>query len=236
MSAFTFYQPRSVTVREGLVLLPQFGSASGPTHRPFNSYALVFGDRCVLLDAPVLDALPGIRRLMERGVSPVGCLLSHADLADADGFDAIRDEFDLPFMLHHDDRDDPRAERLGIDWQDPAEGLVDLPVEVIHWPGHSPGSVMLYTPGHGGVLLTGDAAVAPGPMQPEDTPPLVRPRLDAEEQDRQQLDRWRSFSRDPLTTLAPLHGNIYVDHPDVPGLIRGLIDAPPLEQVVRRTA
>ena len=233
---FDFYQPRSVTLRGGLILLPQFGSPSGGTHRPFNAYALVFGDRCVLFDAPHLHCAPGVRKLVDGGVTPVGCLLSHADLTAGDGFDALRDDFGMTFMLHPADQKDPRAERMGIDWRDPAGALADLPVEVIHWPGHSPGSVMLYTPEHGGVLLTGDAAVGPGPMQPDGTPPLVRPKVASEEGDRGQLDRWRAFHRDPLGTLAPLHGDLYIDHPDVPGLIRGLIDAPPLEQAVRRMA
>ena len=48
-----FYRSNTIELREGLVLLPQFGSPSGPTHRPFNAYALVFGDRCVLFDAPL---------------------------------------------------------------------------------------------------------------------------------------------------------------------------------------
>ena len=62
------------------------------------------------------------------------------------------------------------------------------------------------------------------------------PRLATEQQDREQVERWRSFHRDPLATLASLHGNMYVDPPDMPGLIRGLIDAPPLEQAVRHSA
>jgi hypothetical protein len=75
-----FYQPHSVTLAPGRVMLPQFGSASGGTHRPMNSFALVFAERCVLFDAPLAHAVPGIRKLIRDGVRPVACVLSHAEI------------------------------------------------------------------------------------------------------------------------------------------------------------
>ena len=163
-------------------MLPQFGSPSGGTHRPLNSYALVFdgpgGRRALLFDAPLRHALPGVRGLREEGVEIVGCVLSHADLAGSgDAFDILTAEFGIPLFLHPEDRHDPRAQGVMQEWADPtAPGAFgDLPIEILHWPGHSPGSIMLFTPRFGGVLLTGDSAIAPGPMQPDDAPPLARP-------------------------------------------------------------
>ena len=256
-----FYRPRRQWLvggpdAGGLVMLPQFGSPSGGTHRPLNAYALVFGPdlgrRAVLFDAPLRHAVPGVRGLIEDGIEPVCCVLSHADLAGSgDAFDALAGEFRLPLLLHPEDRHDPRARGLHLDWEDPATAFADggafaeLPVDVLHWPGHSPGSVMLWTPRFGGVLLTGDSAVAPGPMQPDGHPPLVRPPApgagfaptDAEVQDRWRdlLTRWRRDGTAPRT-LAPLHGEVYADVGDVPALVEGLIAAAPMEQAVRRTA
>ncbi len=232
-----FYQPRNVALRDGLILLPQFGSPSGGTHRPLNAYALVFGERCVLFDAPLSHALPGVRRLIADGVQPVAVVLSHADLAESgDAFEAMEGELDLPIYLHPADQADARAKRLGIDWRDPtaADGpLAEMPVELIHWPGHSPGSTMLYTAEHGGILLAGDSAVAPGPMQPDGSPPLVRPPASGGVTDAEVVARWKAFDRQPLAMIAPLHGNAYVDVEPAP-LLRSLWESEPMKQEVRR--
>jgi glyoxylase-like metal-dependent hydrolase (beta-lactamase superfamily II) len=234
-----FYQPQSVTLAPGLVMLPQFGSASGGTHRPMNSFALVFEERCVLFDAPLANAVPGIRKLVRDGVRPVACVLSHADLCGSgDAFDPLIGELEIPLMLHPRDQADRRAQRLGIDWGDPtaAGAFEDLPVEVLHWPGHTPGSIMLYTPEHGGILLTGDSAVAPGPMQPDEASPLARPPGRTADEDAAMVERWRGFHREPLTTLAPLHGHVYVDHGDIPGLIDAMLTAGSPASAVREFA
>ena len=240
----------------GLVMLPQFGSASGGTQRPFNSFALVFdtpsGRKGLLVDAPLRHCVPGVRGLVEEGVEVVGCVLTHSDLAGAgDAFDTLAAEFGTPFFLHPEDRHDPRVRGLMQQWEDPCEAfaeggpLADLPVEVLHWPGHTPGSVMLYTPRFGGVLLTGESAIAPGPMQPDDAPPLARPPAppppfsptDEEGKDRWRalLDRWAAAGAAPRT-LAPLHGAVYADADAVPDLIAALIRSGPAAPAVRRTA
>ena len=250
-----FYHPRRQWLvgnpeTGGLVMLPQFGSPGGGTFRPLNSYALVFGEdrgrRCVLFDAPLRHAVPGVRGLVAEGVAPVACVLSHADLAGSgDAFDVLAGEFGLPLLLHPEDRHDPRARRLHLGWGDPTDdaSLEGLPVEVRHWPGHSPGSVVLYTPAFGGVLLTGDSAVGPGPMQPDGHPPLVRPPAPPppfSPTDAEVVARWRALADEladrPPRTLAPLHGAIYADRDDVLGLIAGLVAADPMEPAVRRTA
>ena len=233
-----FYNPRSLSIVEGLIKLPQFGSSSGGTQRPLNSFALCFGDRCVLFDAPVSNALPGIAKLRREGIRPVACVLSHADIAaSGDAFDELA-RMQIPLLLHPLDQTDPRAARLSLAWGDPMTdaSLADLPLEIIHWPGHSPGLVMLYTPQSGGILLTGDATVAPGPMQPDHTPPLVRTPAPTPEQDAQVVARWREFEREPLRTLAPLHGEIYADRHDIAALIAAMTQVGPMTQDVRQFA
>ncbi|NNJ27407.1 MBL fold metallo-hydrolase [Alienimonas chondri] len=255
-----FYHPRRQWLvgnaeEGGLAMLPQFGCGSGGTHRPFNSYALVFPvggvRKALLFDAPFRHAIPGVRGLKEEGVEILGCFVSHADLAGrGDAFDQLVAEFELPLFLHPEDRHDPRVRGLMQEWEDPiaacGEGgpLADLPIETLHWPGHSPGSVMVYTPAFGGVLLTGDSAIAPGPMQPDDAPPLERPPAPPppfSPTDDEVCDAWRVLLKRWETdgaprTLAPLHGEIYADTDDVPVLIRGLLKAAPMTPQVRPTA
>lgn len=259
----SFYHPRRQWLAGdpdggGLVMLPQFGAPSGGTHRPFNSYALVFpassaekpgGRKAVLFDAPLRHCVPGVRGLIADGVEVVGCVLSHSDLAGAgDAFDVLVGELNLPFFLHPEDHHDPRVRGLMQEWEDPMEAceaggpFAELPIEILHWPGHSPGSVMLYTPAFGGVLLTGESAIAPGPMQPDDAPTLQRPPAppppfsptDDEVQDRWRdlLRRWEAEGSTPRT-LAPLHGAIYVNRDDVPALVTGLLAADPMTPQVR---
>jgi hypothetical protein len=104
---------------------------------------------------------------------------------------------------------------------------------------------MLSTPAFGGVLLTGDSAIAPGPMQPDDAPPLARPPAPPppfSPTDEEVQDRWRALLKrwdtdgSPPRTLAPLHGEVYADTADVPALIRSLLDAAPMTPAVRDVA
>ncbi|MEM9703644.1 MAG: MBL fold metallo-hydrolase [Planctomycetota bacterium] len=258
ISAMTtrFYHPRRQWIvgddaTGGLLMLPQFGSPSGGTHRPLNSYVVVFVSqnqrRALVFDAPFRHALPGIRGLKEEGIELVGCVLSHADLAGSgDAFDALSAEFDLPLFLHPEDRHDPRVRGVMQEWHDPTEpgAFGDLPIEVLHWPGHTPGSIMLCTNEFGGVLLTGDSAIAPGPMQPDDAPPLAIPPAPPRPfspTDEEVCDAWSSLLKRWETdaaprTLAPLHGEIYADTDAVPSLIQGLLQAAPMTPSVRRTA
>lgn len=130
-----FYHPRRQWIvgdaaDGGLTMLPQFGSPSGGTHRPLNSYALVFksgpggsgGRKALLFDAPLRHAVPGVRGLTAEGVEVVGCVLSHADLAGSgDAFDVLAGELNLPLFLHPEDRHDPRVRGLMQEWEDPCE-------------------------------------------------------------------------------------------------------------------
>ncbi len=83
-------------------------------------------------------------------------------------------------------------------------------IEVIHIPGHTAGSVMLYLAGHGGVLLAGDSAVALGPEQAAEPPRLERPKM-APDADAAFRDAWVELvKRLPLAAVLPLHGQAYL--------------------------
>ncbi|MEM8873771.1 MAG: MBL fold metallo-hydrolase [Planctomycetota bacterium] len=192
----------------------------------------------MLFDAPLAHVLPGVRRLIEDGITPVACVLSHADVpAVGNAVKQLHEEFELPMLLHPRDQMDQRIADLKIDWQDPMghEVLAEFPVEVLHWPGHSPGSVMLYIPEFGGVLLAGDSLVRPGPMQPDGDQPLVRPPSDWAD-DAKVLQHWRDLSLDPLRTLAPLHGEPLIDIDNASASITTMLDAGPMKSAVRRVA
>ena len=251
-----FYHPRRQWLvgdedSGGLVMLPQFGSPSGGTHRPLNAFALVFvedsGVKALLIDAPLRHALPGVRGLAEAGAEVVGCVLTHADVAaQADATDVLADRFACPYFLHPGDRRDPRLRHLRFDWRDPCEdgAFGGLPAACRHWPGHSPGSVLVETGAFGGVLLTGDSAVAPGPMQPDDAAPLTRPPAPGpgfSPTDEEVCARWRALLAEwertaAPRTLAPLHGEVYANRDDIPELVRGLLAAGVMDGAVRRTA
>ena len=64
---------------------------------------------------------------------------------------------------------------------------------MLHFPGHTEGSIVLYWGEHGGVVLAGDSAVAPGPQQGLDSPRLVRPPAMNAEADGNLRELWRNF-------------------------------------------
>ena len=213
MSSDRFYAPDTQPVVGPVVLLPQEGSSSGGTNRPLNSYAVLREGRSILFDAPVSWALEGIRALAAEGRPPRALVISHKDLASSgDAFDLFREEFDAPVLMHPADQTHPAAQGLGLAFQDPMESavLAGAGARVIHMPGHTPGSIMLYLADEGGILLAGDSAVAPGPEQAAEPPRLERPKM-AEEAERPFLDAWEKLAaRLPLAAVLPLHGRRYL--------------------------
>ena len=72
---------------------------------------------------------------------------------------------------------------------------------------------MLYWPQHGGVLLAGDSAVAPGPGQDQKPLRLERSLGPTRAMTAGLAERWRSFDKPPRT-ICPLHGVPYTDRSD----------------------
>ena len=222
-----FFSPNSQYLYDDLVLLPQEGAQTGGTGRPPNSYALLLDGYSVLFDAPFSYLLDEVEDLAERGHPPGALVLSHRDLVgQGDAFQTLQETYDLPVLLHPDD---VRAGH-NIDFANPLDSnlLKEAGLEVIHFPGHTPGSIMLYWSEHGGVLLAGDSAVAPGPRQALEPPRLERPLGPTQAMTDELAEKWRDFDK-PLRTVCPLHGVPYVDRDDLDDIMRSLYEAEPMD-------
>ncbi len=231
-----FFSPGSQTLYNDLILLPQKGAATGGSGRPPNSFALLFEGYSVLFDAPYSWTLSGVEDLASKGYPPKVLVLSHRNVAgQGDAYEALQEAYGLPILLHPDDASHPEAKRSGVDFDDPAESEVlrKSGLEVVHFPGHTAGSVMLYWTEHGGVLLAGDCAVGPGPRQDQEPPRLERSPGPTEAMTERLAEQWRTFSR-PLRTICPLHGTVYQDRDDLAEIMRPLYDAPPMDPTGRR--
>ena len=231
-----FFSSESQTLFDNLIMLPQKGAMTGGSGRPPNSFALLFEDYSVLFDAPYSWTLAGIKELANQGYPPRVLVLSHRNVAgQGDAFVTLQEDYNLPILLHPDDASHLEAKRSGVEFGNPMEDetLRESGLEVIHFPGHTAGSVMLYWSEHGGVLLAGDCAAGPGPRQDQEPPRLERTPGPTEEMTEQLAEQWRMFSR-PLRTVCPLHGTLYQDRDDLGEIMRPLYDAPPMDPTGRR--
>ena len=134
---------------------------------------------CYILqsDSTALVVDPGdeperiLRFLTDIAVKPSRIIATHTHFDHVLGVDSIRDKFQIPFLIHHDDLSmlesmqsrvhqimdfsvppPPKVDQFLRDGESIAFGEDRL--KVIHTPGHSPGSISLVGPGF---VLTGDA-------------------------------------------------------------------------------
>ena len=140
-------------------------SLDGETHEVENNIWVVGDDdECIVIDAPhsvdrILDVVAG------RRVLAIACTHGHDDHVRV--APELADRVDAPVLLHADDtvvwalthRDDEPDGALSD-----GKRLVvgDVSLTVLHTPGHSPGSVCLYSP-ELEVVFTGDTLFAGGP-------------------------------------------------------------------------
>jgi glyoxylase-like metal-dependent hydrolase (beta-lactamase superfamily II) len=130
-----------------------------------NTWVIGDDDEAIVID-PGHDAAAVLEAVDEREIIAVICTHGHPDHVAAAVEVAGRDE--APIALHPKDLlfwrdvhdDDPEIEM--------AEGgifeVADVQLEVIHSPGHSPGSVCLYCEDLG-VVFSGDTLLATGPAR-----------------------------------------------------------------------
>ena len=118
-------------------------------------------------------------KLKEFDLKPVATLLTHGHLDHTFSVQPICDGYDIPAMIHSDDRElllhPERAhgaefisQLSGIEWIEPKKvlelrdneifNLVGLQFKAIHAPGHTKGSVMFGVDGE--VLISGDVLFA----------------------------------------------------------------------------
>jgi glyoxylase-like metal-dependent hydrolase (beta-lactamase superfamily II) len=130
---------------------------------------LIGDDEEVIVIDPGEDAESVLEQVGEREILAVICTHGHASHIAAAIKVAERDE--APVALHTWDRLLWRAVHDGDDPEiEMADGglfdVADVQLEVIHTPGHTPGSVSLYC-GDLEVVFTGDALGASGPVPHE---------------------------------------------------------------------
>ncbi|WP_327115001.1 MBL fold metallo-hydrolase [Nocardia sp. NBC_01730] len=139
-------------------------SLDGGTWEVDNNIWLIGDDTdVVIVDAahaaqPIIDAVGG------RQVTAVLCTHGHNDHVTA--APELAEKLDAPLLLHPGDdvlwrmtHPDERYRRID-DGQ--RIGIAGTEIEVIHTPGHSPGSVCLHMP-EAGVLFSGDTLFHGGP-------------------------------------------------------------------------
>jgi glyoxylase-like metal-dependent hydrolase (beta-lactamase superfamily II) len=169
--------------------------------RPGSSTAWIVGDddEVIVID-PGEDAAPVLEAVGDREILAVICTHGHASHVAAAVEVGERDE--APVALH-------RADRLywGVAHPDSdaaiemADGgrfeVADVMLEVIHTPGHTPGSVSLYCADLEAVF-TGDALLASGPAPHEGEYPDFPGQLTAIGE--------RLLDLPPRTRVRPGHG------------------------------
>ena len=119
-------------------------------------------EQVIVIDAPH-DAEAIADAVGDRVVEMVVCTHGHNDHVNAAV--ALADRFDAPVALHPDDRmlwDTVHPDRVPDVALSDAQSIpvADVRLKVLHTPGHSPGSVCLYTEGH---LFSGDTLFQGGP-------------------------------------------------------------------------
>lgn len=132
--------------------------------RAASAWLIGDGEEVIVVD-PGQDAKAVLDAVGDREVLAVICTHGHAAHVAAAHEVAARDE--APVALHRRDlllwRDTHGAAAPQIEMEDGGVfEVADVTLEVIHAPGHTPGSVCLYSEELGAVL-TGDVLLAEGP-------------------------------------------------------------------------
>ena len=176
-----------------------------------NCYILQSGKEGMIVD-PGDEPERILRFVKDIPVKPVRILATHTHFDHVLGVDGVRKETRAPFLIHHDDL--PMLEsmqsrvRQFMGFEAPPPPKVDLyvfdgevlhvgdeEVRVIHTPGHSPGSISLYTDGF---VLTGDALFSQSIGRTDLPGGNLRTLLDSIKD--------KLFSLDDETIVYPGHG------------------------------
>src|ERR1700758_3152380 len=139
---------------------------------------IIGDDEEVIIIDPGEDAASVLKQVGDREILAVICTHGHASHVAAAVEVAERDE--APVALHRADRMLWRAVHDGDDPEiEMADGglfdVADVQLEVIHTPGHTPGSVSLYCEDLE-VVFTGDTLGASGTRGSSTTSPASSPR------------------------------------------------------------
>jgi glyoxylase-like metal-dependent hydrolase (beta-lactamase superfamily II) len=145
-----------------------------------NAWVIGDDEEVIVVD-PGEDAAPVLEMVGDREILAVICTHGHAAHSGAAPALAERDE--APVALHPRDRLAWREAHRDVlpeieMEQDGAFEVADVTLEVLHTPGHTPGSVSIYCEDLG-VVFTGDALGAGGPCPHEGEYPDFAGQLSA---------------------------------------------------------
>lgn len=151
-----------------------------------------------------------IRDVIGSGLKVAGFIFSHSHVvANGNFISTFKKEFDVPFFLHPMDQ----AFFIGFEFTNPINHKVinDFNIEAIHFPGHTPGHIILYNYANDGLLLAGDAAMGPTDAQTENgLERLIRVPARLSYDDELIRQNWLHFNRQ-VSHVAPYHGSIYIN-------------------------
>jgi glyoxylase-like metal-dependent hydrolase (beta-lactamase superfamily II) len=138
------------------------------------------GQECIVVDPGMPNVSEQLdEKLKEFDLKPVAILVTHGHLDHTFSVQPICDGYEIPAMIHADDRElllhperahgaEFMAQLSGIKWLEPSRivelqdnqifDLVGLQFKAIHAPGHTKGSLMFEV--NGEVLISGDVLFA----------------------------------------------------------------------------
>jgi len=129
-----------------------------------NNIWLIGDDQQVVVVDAAHTAAPIAEAVGDRDVVAVVCTHAHNDHITV--APELAERFGAPLLLHPDDDVLWQQTHPGVEYTPLADGqriaVGDLEIQVLHTPGHSPGSVCLYVPALG-LVCSGDTLFSGGP-------------------------------------------------------------------------
>jgi len=210
-------EPQMVRLLPDLALMEYSDPGAEHASMSTNTYALLKVGRMLLVDTSESSLVPFVRQLSDEGFLPAALVISHrhvVGLGDAVGY--LTSEFKMPVLLHPIDARHPQALAAGVPFENPIDHpiLHEFGFEALLFPGHTTGHIVMYSKtNHGGLLLTGDAAMGTTAYQAEaGLERLIRPPISTNVDDGKLRQNWLNFNRYVVTVL-PYHGTGYINRP-----------------------
>lgn len=155
----------------------------------------------VLIDAVRPESKIALERFMKDGYTVDAVLLTHSDLIDQAYGDLKEVSTNLgnPAIYIHPKDVKPRWEDAQ-DIMTAPSAFSDYELEVFHFPGHTPGSSVIYSELNNGMVFSGDSAV--GSNYEKEAYHFDRPPNNSDEVLRES---WQKFNKE-FSHFLPLHG------------------------------
>jgi glyoxylase-like metal-dependent hydrolase (beta-lactamase superfamily II) len=226
-------EPRAIF--DDLLTLPVSDPLATANGYIAQAYALLTADKVVLVDAAYDRHRSIIDELVRGGRTVAAVVITHHHVLGEGAILRWLHAIGAPILLHPLDVEQGLVKVPGTRFDDPtkAPGLADLGLDVTHFPGHTPGHVLLYWRAHGGVVITGDSAM--GPNHDERRAGLTiarRPPPSFNEDNTRLRANWAAFDR-PAANLLPLHGHPIVDQAEqMPAILASLRKPEPTPEFV----